>query len=335
MHEVSETRPVLVTGATGRIGKVVVADLLERGYSVRATTSKPAALGVPQAHERLDWHQFDFMVDDGWDELVQGCCAVIHLAAELGKMERMQRVNVDATRELAKACERQRVPVFCYASTVSVYGSGLHRAIDEASPVLTVEQDIRSQYWALDYVRMYGRTKLAGELALKQVADRTRYVIVRPAVVVDISQMIGIRDWNRFKRLLAAHRHAHHVFVRDVSDALIWFVEQELAGTGWGSQVEIYNIAEDDCPDPRHRDFMRKAFSVSHDRRYKSLPVPGFADWLHDFLRFRTLPLRNPLWRMRFSNQRLKMAGYRFRYGMVNAQRLALAALRADAERSH
>lgn len=327
MPDLPEARPVLVTGATGRIGKVVVADLIERGYAVRATTSKPLVGDGGEVDGLLEWRRFDFMVDDDWDGLVNGCCAVLHLAAELGKMERMQRVNVEATRQLAQAAERQGIAAFCYASTISVYGSGRQRLIDETSPVLTADRDIASQYWALDYVRMYGRTKLAGELALRAVAKRTRFTIVRPAVVVDINQLIGIRDWSPIKRLLAAHRHAHHIYVGDVSDAMIWFIVRGLAGHGLPGEVEVYNLAEDDCTDPRHIDFMRKAFSVSHDRRYKCMPIPAIADWLHDFLRFRTLPLRNPLWRMRFSNQRLKEAGFRFRYGMADAQRRALSNL--------
>jgi hypothetical protein len=55
--------------------------------------------------------------------------------------------------------------------------------------------------------------------------------------------------------------------------------------------------------------FMRKAFAASGDRRYRVLPMPSYGDWLHDFLRFRTLPLRNPLWRMRFPNDKLRAAG--------------------------
>lgn len=318
---------ILVTGAAGRIGRVVVTDLLERGYAVRATTSRPIAAVRSGIEKGIEWRQVNLASDDDCDHLVKGCSAVLHLAAELGRMEMMQRVNVDATRRLAQASERQGVQIFCYASTVSVYGSGLQCQIDEDSPVLTVDRDIPSQYWALEYVRMYGRTKLAGELALRETAKHSRYVVVRPTVVVDISQIIGLRDWSWTKRLLAAHRHAHHIYVRDVSDAMIWFIERGLAGRGVPGQVEVYNLADDDCPQPRHIDFMRRAFAISRDRRYMALPVPSMADWLHDFLRFRTLPLRNPLWRMRFSNQRLKDAGYSFRYGMDNANRLALAAL--------
>ncbi len=152
---------VLVTGATGRIGRIVAADLLERGYRVRATTSRPQASAKG---EGVDWRKVDFLGNPDYDDLVAGCDAIIHLAAELGKKDRMKQVNVEATRALAAAAERANVPVFCYASSVSVYGSGRSVSVDEESEVLTPDRDVRSEYWALDYVREYGRTKLAGEL---------------------------------------------------------------------------------------------------------------------------------------------------------------------------
>jgi nucleoside-diphosphate-sugar epimerase len=323
------SKTVLVTGATGRIGQVVVADLLERGYRVRATTSRPRA-GIHADRDGVDWRMVDFLQENDFDDLVSGCDGILHLAAELGKKDRMVRVNVEATRELAKAAERAGVSVFCYTSSVSVYGSGRSTNIAEDSDVLTHDRDVPSEYWALDYVREYGRTKLAGELQLRQVAARVRYVVFRPAVVVDISQIIGVRDWPLVKRMLAAHRHAHHIYVHDVSDALIWFMQRGLTGQGDPGSVSVYNLSEDDRPNPRHADFMRKAFAASGDRRYRTVAVPGIADWLHDALRFRSLPFRNPLWRMRFSNERLQASGYRFRFGMAKAEELALETLRQE-----
>jgi nucleoside-diphosphate-sugar epimerase len=318
----------LVTGAAGRIGRVVVADLVERGHEVRAVTSR--ALVEPTSSRPVDWRTFDFLEPADYGELVRGCDAVMHLAAEIGKADRMPGVNVEATRRLAEAAEREGVSAFCYVSTVSIYGSGLARNMAEDAPTLTVDRDVPSEYWALDYVRTYGRTKLAGEQALHEVADKVSYVVLRPTVVVDIAEMIAVRDWSRVKRELAAHRHAHHIYVRDVSDAMIWAVERALAGEPAPGRIETFNLADDDCPEPRHADFMRKAFAASGDPRYRTLNLPGFADWLHDFLRFRTLPFRNPLWRMRFPNDRLRAAGYSFRFGMANAQAMALNALEAE-----
>lgn len=317
---------ILVTGATGRIGRVVVADLIERGYHVRATTSK----SIPPGSEKVEWRHADFNAEIDYQGLVGGCAAIIHLAAELGKKDRMERVNARATEELAKAAEQAGVKVFCYASTVSVYGSALSRHVNESSPVLTETYDVSSQYWALDYVRAYGRTKLQGEMSLRSLACNTRFYIFRPAVVVSLTQIIGIRDWNPVKRVLGSHRHSHHVFDLDVSDTMIWFMKQGLAGKSAPGQVEVFNISEDERPNARHVDFMKRAYRVSNDRRYLPISAPAVFDWLHDFLRFRSLPLRNPLWRMRFSNQKLMDTGYRFRYGMAHAEDCALDILRKE-----
>jgi nucleoside-diphosphate-sugar epimerase len=332
MQDLPAGKRVLITGATGRIGRFVLDDLLERGYLVRATTSK-AINDAGKGANGLEWRHVDFLGETDFDALLEGCDAVLHLAAEIGKAERMVRVNVDTTRSLAEASERAGVSIFCYTSSVSVYGSGLERQITETSPVLTVERDERSEYWALEYVRAYGRTKLAGELVLRNCAKNVRYVVLRPSVVVDIPQIIGVRDWNYVKRTLAAHRHAHHIYVRDVSDAMIWFMERGMNGIGKPGDIEVFNVSEDEFTEPRHIDFMRKAFAASGDPRFRVFQAPSLADWLHDFLRFRTLPLRNPLWRMRFSNSRLKATGYRFPFGMEKAETAALATLREEAGR--
>ncbi|MBX4994526.1 nucleoside-diphosphate-sugar epimerase [Rhizobium binae] len=321
---------ILVTGATGRIGRVVVADLLDRGYRVRATTSQTQP--PSDSTQRLEWRQVDLSGNADLNSVVGGCSAVLHLAAEIGKKHRMRAVNETATERLARAAEDAGVRAFCYTSSVAVYGSGRSVSISESSPVLSLERDVASEYWALDYVREYGRTKLAGERAITRVADQMRCIALRPTVVVDIEQIIGVRDWNIIKRMLASHRHAHHIYVGDVSDALIWCMERGLAGVGEPGRVEIYNLAEDDRITPKHIDFMRKAFAASGDRRYRVVSVPWVVDWLHDFVRFHSLPIRNPLWRMRFSGERLKAAGYKFKYGMEKAEQLALARLEKEAQ---
>lgn len=324
----AETR-VLVTGASGRIGRVLVEDLLERGYRVRATTSR--ALTEAQANAgQVEWRSFDFTTDKTYDTLVHGCQAVMHLAAELGKQERMQAINVEATRLLAEASEREGVKAFCYMSTVSVYGSGRARTIVETSPVLTSNVDVKSEYWAEDYVRAYGRTKLAGEEAITRIAANLPYVILRPTVVVDLHNLIGLRDWSLSKRLFAAHRPAHHIYVRDVTDAAIWTMTQSFAGAWPPGRVQVFNLSDHEAGEARIGDFMKQAFQVSQDKRYRVLPMPALVDWLHDFLRNRTFPLRNPLWRMHFPNDRLKDAGYRPRYGMEKARAFALAALQSE-----
>ena len=179
-----------VTGATGKIGHHVVDELLARGYQVRALTSKRIAKVF--ASDRLEWCQLDFQESLDFDPLVRECAAVIHLGAEISVIERMQRSNVEATHALAEASERAGVKFFCYTSSVAVYGSSRRRRVLEDSPVLTTDRDVRSEYWAHEGLRCYGRTKLQGELAIGTMAHNVEYVVLRPSTVVDVQDLFNL-----------------------------------------------------------------------------------------------------------------------------------------------
>ena len=156
----AQTR-VLVTGASGKIGRYVVAELVARGYAVRALTSKPVekSRGL---QDGVEWRQFDWHQSLALEPLVEGCSAILHLGAEIMQMDKMQRSNVEVTRTLARAAEAAGIKFFCYISSIAVYGSSLSATVTEESPVLTADRDIKSEYIAVEYLRAYGRTKLAG-----------------------------------------------------------------------------------------------------------------------------------------------------------------------------
>jgi len=68
--------PVLVTGATGRVGRAVVAQLLGVGVPVRALTRRPAAAGLPAAVEVVAG---DLTAPESLDAALQGVGAVFLL----------------------------------------------------------------------------------------------------------------------------------------------------------------------------------------------------------------------------------------------------------------
>ncbi len=68
--------PVLVTGATGRIGRAVVAQLLDAGVPVRALTRRPDAAGLPAAVEIVAG---DLRVPESLDAGLQGVGSVFLL----------------------------------------------------------------------------------------------------------------------------------------------------------------------------------------------------------------------------------------------------------------
>jgi uncharacterized protein YbjT (DUF2867 family) len=68
--------PVLVTGATGRVGRALVAELLGAGVPVRALTRRPAAAGLPATVEVVSG---DLTVPESLDAALQGVSAVFLL----------------------------------------------------------------------------------------------------------------------------------------------------------------------------------------------------------------------------------------------------------------
>ncbi|MGK8488715.1 SDR family oxidoreductase [Nocardia asiatica] len=80
---------VMVTGATGFVAGHVIGELLEHGYTVRATVRDLAATGK-RAHlvelarrtgGALEFAQADLTGDDGWASAVAGCTDVLHVAS--------------------------------------------------------------------------------------------------------------------------------------------------------------------------------------------------------------------------------------------------------------
>jgi uncharacterized protein YbjT (DUF2867 family) len=65
--------PVLVTGATGRVGRAVVAELLGAGVPVRALTRRPDAAALPAGVEVVAG---DLTVPESLDGALQGTSAV-------------------------------------------------------------------------------------------------------------------------------------------------------------------------------------------------------------------------------------------------------------------
>src|SRR6476661_4884846 len=65
--------PVLVTGATGRVGRVLIDRLLDAGVPVRALTREPAAASLPTAVEVVSG---DLTAPESLDAGFQGVRAV-------------------------------------------------------------------------------------------------------------------------------------------------------------------------------------------------------------------------------------------------------------------
>ncbi|XP_058088380.1 dihydroflavonol 4-reductase-like [Magnolia sinica] len=82
--------PVVVTGAAGFIGSWLVMRLLEKGYTVRATVRDPTnisktkhLLDLPDAATRLTIWKADLDDEGSFDQAIDGCTAVFHVATPM------------------------------------------------------------------------------------------------------------------------------------------------------------------------------------------------------------------------------------------------------------
>src|ERR671937_24990 len=86
---VGDGKTVLVTGGSGYLAGWCIAELLRRGYRVRTTVRSPAREHEVHAavdsevdsHHNLTVHQADLTSDDHWDNVIEGCDYVLHVAS--------------------------------------------------------------------------------------------------------------------------------------------------------------------------------------------------------------------------------------------------------------
>jgi uncharacterized protein YbjT (DUF2867 family) len=117
---------VFVTGATGFVGRHLLARLLAEGHSVRALVRDPQKASLP-ASERLQAVPGDVAESAGLDEGLRNCDAVIHLVGiivESGKAT-FERVHHLGTRNVVEAARRNKVSRFIQMSAIGARADGV------------------------------------------------------------------------------------------------------------------------------------------------------------------------------------------------------------------
>jgi nucleoside-diphosphate-sugar epimerase len=168
-------RRVLVTGATGFVGRVLCSALSQDGYIVRAALREERTLASHDERVIVG----DIGPETNWTAALEDVDFVIHAAARAHIVRDSPKnaalyfeTNVAGTRALAEASMLAQVRRFIFVSSVKVNGEE------------TTSQPFRSS----DPPRSedaYGESKRLAEMAIAELAERSRMetVVVRPPLV--------------------------------------------------------------------------------------------------------------------------------------------------------
>ena len=173
MEEVNPTMKVLVTGASGLLGKKVIKELLDKDYNVVALYNRNQ---IPFNHDKLIKIQLDLSNKVYLEDLIlkKKPDIIIHLAAytnvdgcEINK-DKAWSINVEATRSIVRAARVVKAHII-YISTDYVFDGekGLYKETDTPNPI-----------------NYYGLTKLIGEEIIR--SSDLLYTIIRPSAIYGI-----------------------------------------------------------------------------------------------------------------------------------------------------
>jgi nucleoside-diphosphate-sugar epimerase len=230
------TYRVLVTGATGFIGKHLVETLLRQGHEVRVLVRNE---GLAQKAFGKSCEIFGGDVTD--PASLKGCCdnidIVYHLAALMGHdlpspeaFSRFRGVNLHGTSNLIRECKTADVKRFIHLSSTAAMGLLKDEVVDEKSECRPYTP--------------YQTTKYEGECAVLNEYKENGFpaIVVRPSMVYgpgfkgDFLIMTKVCKTGFFPRIGWGRNLSPALYITDLIGALTLFLEK-------GTLGEVYLVS--------------------------------------------------------------------------------------------
>jgi dihydroflavonol-4-reductase len=235
---------ILVTGAAGHIGNVLVRELLADGEKVRALVLPGEDVSSLEGLD-VDIAEGNVLDPQSLQKAMQGIDYVYHLAGIIsilpGQYELMNKVNVIGTMNVLKAAKKAHIKRLVYTSSIHALKRDWLGKINEKVPF-----DVENA--AGDY----DRTKAEASLAvLEAVKDGLDAVIVCPTGVIGPhdyrnSEMGSLlRTWLLKRPHLLIKGAYDFVDVRDVARGQILACQRGRTGEVYilsGSQIRIFEL---------------------------------------------------------------------------------------------
>jgi len=238
---------ILVTGATGHIGNVLIRKLLDQGEKVRALTWGGEDT-MPIKDLDVEQVEGDVLDPVSLEPAMRGVKTVYHLAGIIsimpGRNPLVWKVNVEGTQNVLEAARRAGVRRLVYTSSIHAIARAPHGvAMDES-----LGFDQNNPYGE------YDRSKAAASLEVQKAATAgLDAVIVCPTGVIGPYDFRGsemgevIRSASEARTMFYVEGAYDFVDVRDVVDGLIAANENGRRGESYilsGNKISVRYLLE-------------------------------------------------------------------------------------------
>lgn len=185
---------IFITGASGKIGKKLLKELLNKDYHVIALVRNK--LNFPLWHKDLEIIEADILETVKYRNQLKKCDYVYHLAAYQNisdsSIDNFSKVNVEGTRLILETALNSKVKKVIYISTIMVFKPQGARPVDEKSPKKT-----------LGNRNYYVETKLLALKTIEKFKAKVPIVSLYPTIVVDLKDIVSegnkpIPGWQGF-----------------------------------------------------------------------------------------------------------------------------------------
>ena len=247
---------ILVTGGGGFIGKHLVKYLLKKEHQITifdnfSNSNRETTLELQEKGVKII--EGDIVKIDELSSAIQNHDIVIHLAAKISVEESIKdpsetfHVNVDGTKNVLIACEKNHVKKLIVASSAAVYGEGLQNSkLVESSKINPISP--------------YGESKVMMENEIKKITENNDmdYVILRffniygknqsPEYAGVITKFIKKIEMNQSLEIFGDGMQTRDfISVKDVVNSIYHSIENgknQIYNIGSGKPITIKQLAK-------------------------------------------------------------------------------------------